>query len=121
MNTADKWQQYLLELQKSATLQSISIQEASFILLILCTIPNAKDACEALAKKLSQPSWDWIEKEELASTALAVLSLYSYRPALVNGICLAQLTNKMLACEVGVGGPYYNAHQKPDILTNLAI
>ena len=121
MTASARQQEYLLDLQKTATLQNLSIREASFVLLVLCTVPDAKRACEAIAKKLRQTTWDWIEKEELSDSALAILSLYSYRPVLVDGTCLAQLTNKMLACEAKVGGPYYNARQKIDTLTNLAI
>jgi hypothetical protein len=121
MSVAAKWQDYLLGLQKAATLQNLSIREASLVLLVLSTIPKTKSTCDAIVKKLRQPTWDSIEKEELSDAALTVLSLYTHRPALVDGTCLAQLTNKMLASEAAVGGPYYNTQRKIDTLTNLAV
>jgi hypothetical protein len=119
MNPSEK--NYLSDLEKPAVLKNISNIELPLVLLALSNIPEAKAACRAIAKKIRGPSWSWIEDTELFYSALAILAVYTYRSADIDGTCLAHLANKMLACEAEVGGPYYDNGHHSHVLTNLAI
>lgn len=121
MKTPYFWRDYNVKIQNSAESGKLSRTEASLSLLVLSKDPEVVVVCDRLTKILRGDAWSWIQDETLTDSTLAVLAIYSYRPAEVDGICLAYLTNKMLENEVEVGGPYFDTRQKTDFITNFVI
>lgn len=121
MNTPEKRRKYFAELQKADVLKHTTKREVALLLFVLSKMPGAKKNCEALVAGLRGESWSWIEDEELLDSALVIFAIYNYHKTEIDGVCLAHFTNKMLANEVEVGGPYYGSNQEVDILTNFVI
>ncbi len=94
----------------ASELQQLPVAVCSHILELITDVIQLADTSELLAQQLRhQLTTTWIEKGELYPVFSAITALWKYNSIYVSKEQLAWAIQRLVACEVAVGGPYASA------------
>lgn len=99
----------------------LSLLDKAEVLRILATTPVAAEFCRTIAEQLMvqlQPAW--IAQGSLREVFAVLDALHSYGQSL-SGTQVAAIAERLISCEVSVGGPYAEANGQVDPLANAYI
>jgi hypothetical protein len=100
----------------------ISVADRATVLDLLPDIASLSKLRGNLAEGLvGQLSCHWIKEADLSEVFLTLSALWKYDSMKITGEYLASAIQRLVSCEVAVGGPYYSSAGGIQISANLQI